>query len=157
MVGATSPVVFAEHAVTRALVRYFCAMVRDANAAYWDEAFAGTAWGGVLAPPALLLTWVMMPAWRPGDPAPEPLLLGRVPLPDPTVISVGTDTEFFAPIRVGDRLNAEETLQSVSARKTSRLGAGHFLVTESLFRRGDGTPVARYRHDLFRFTPGAAA
>jgi acyl dehydratase len=76
-----------------------------------------------------------------------------VPLPDPTAISVGTDTEFFRPLRVGDRLQVEETLIDVSERKTTALGDGHFLTTESVFRLEDGTLVARYRHELFRYTP----
>ncbi|HLN17052.1 MAG TPA: MaoC family dehydratase N-terminal domain-containing protein [Acidimicrobiales bacterium] len=153
LVGTRTSVVFAERAVTGALIKYFCAMVRDANASYWDEEYANQQWGGVISPPAMLLTWVVMPEWRPGDPSPAPMLLGRVPLPDPTVISVGTDMEFFVPMRVGDRLNVEETLVDVSPRKTTSLGEGHFLSTESFYRRGDGTPVARYVHDLFRFTP----
>jgi len=156
MVGTTREVTFSSHRVTWALIKYFCAMVRDANASYWDEEFARAQWGGVVSPPALLLTWVMAPEWSPGDPLPAPMLLGRVPLPDPTVISVGTDMEFFRPIRVGDRLNAEETLREVTPRKTTRLGSGHFLSTESVYRLGDGTPVARYVHELFRFTPGEA-
>jgi len=41
----------------------------------------------------------------------------------------------------------------VSARKSTELGEGHFVTTEAVFRAGDGTPVARYRHVLFRYTP----
>jgi hypothetical protein len=52
-------------------------------------------------------------------------------------------------------LNVEETLVDVSARKSTSLGDGHFVTTEALFRLGDGTLVARYRHVLFRYTPRA--
>jgi acyl dehydratase len=157
MIGTRAEVEFADHEVTWALIKYFCAMVRDNNASYWDPDFARAEWGGVVSPPAMLLTWVMAPDWQPEAPEPKTLLLARVPLPDPTVISVETDTELFRPIRAGDWLNVEETLVDVSPRKSTELGDGHFVTTEALFRAGDGTPVARYRHVLFRYTPRAPA
>ncbi len=157
MIGTRAEVEFADHAVTWALIKYFCAMVRDNNASYWDPDFAEAQWGGIVSPPAMLLTWVMAPEWQPEAPEPKTLLLARVPLPDPTVISVETDTELFRPIRAGDWLNVEETLVDVSPRKSTELGDGHFVTTEALFRAGDGTPVARYRHVLFRYTPRTPA
>jgi uncharacterized protein len=153
MIGTRTEVTFATHEVTWALIEYFCAMVHDANASYWDEDFARRHWGGVVSPPALLMTLGMAPDWRPGDPRPRPMLAGTVPLPGTTVVSVGCDAEFFRPIRVGDRLNVEEELVDVSELKRTRLGNGHFLTTAATYRRGDGTPLARYSHELFRFTP----
>jgi acyl dehydratase len=157
MVGTSGEVEVADKPVTAALIRYFCAMVQDANASYWDDEFAREQWGAVISPPAMLLTWLLATEWRPGSPEPRTMLLAKVPLPDPTVISVGTDTEFFRPLRVGDRLQVEETLTDVSERKTTALGDGHFLTTESVFRLEDGTLVARYRHELFRYTPRSDA
>ena len=157
MIGTRAAVEFAHHEVTWALIKYFCAMVQDSNASYWDPDFAEAQWGGIVSPPAMLLTWIMAPEWQPESPEPKTLLLARVPLPDPTVISVETDTELFRPIRAGDWLNVEETLVDVSARKSTELAEGHFVTTEAVFRAGDGTPVARYRHVLFRYTPKAPA
>ena len=88
MIGTRAAVEFAHHEVTWALIKYFCAMVRDNNASYWDPDFAQAQWGGIVSP-----------------------------------------------------------------RKSTELGDGHFVTTEALFRAGDGTPVARYRHVLFRYTP----
>ena len=157
MIGARADVEFADHEITWALIKYFCAMVRDGNASYWDPDFARAQWGGIVSPPAMLLTWVMAPDWQPEAPEPKTLLLAQVPLPDPTVISVETDTELFRPIRLGDRLNAEETLIDVSPRKSTLLGEGHFVTTEALFRLSDGTLVARYRHTILRYTPRTTA
>jgi acyl dehydratase len=153
MIGTRTEVEFATHDVAWPLIKYFCAMVHDGNASYWDEGFARDRWGAVVSPPALLMTWAMAPDWRPGNPRPRPLLAGQVPLPGTTVVSVGCDAEFFRPIRVGDRLNVEEELVDVSELKRTRLGEGHFLTTAATYRLGDGTPVARYSHLLFRFTP----
>lgn len=156
MIGTRTEVEFATHDVAWPLVKYFCAMVRDGNASYWDEEFAREQWGGVISPPALLMTWMMAPDWRPGSPRPRPMLAGQVPLPGTTVISVGSDAELYRPIRVGDRLNVEEELVDVSELKQTRLGEGHFITTDATYRSSDGTPVARYRHLLFRYTPGSA-
>jgi acyl dehydratase len=153
MIGARDEVGFASHDVEWPMVKYFCAMVRDGNASYWDPEFAAEQWGGVVSPPAMLMTWVLAPEWQPSEPGPDTLLLGKVPLPGTTVISTGCDAEFLEPIRVGDRLNVEEELVDVSELKTTRIGAGHFITTVATYRRGDGTPVARYTHVLFRFTP----
>jgi uncharacterized protein len=153
MIGTRTEVEFATHDVAWPLIKYFCAMVHDGNASYWDEEFACDQWGAVVSPPALLMTWAMAPDWRPGNPRPRPLLAGQVPLPGTTVVSVGCDAEFFRPIRVGDRLNVEEELVDVSGPKHTRLGDGHFLTTAATYRLGDGTVVARYSHQLFRFAP----
>ena len=153
MVGTRAEVAFGTHDVDWALVRYFCAMVRDGNAAYWDEDFARAQWGGVISPPALLMTWVMAPEWQPGGGPPRTLLTADVPLPGTTAISTGCEAEFFRPIHVGDRLNVEEELVDVSELKRTRLGDGHFVTTVATYRTGDGTLVARYTHVLLRYTP----
>ena len=49
MVGTTTPVRFGEIAVSVPMIRHYAAMVRDANAAYWDDDFAERHWGGVVA------------------------------------------------------------------------------------------------------------
>jgi acyl dehydratase len=151
MIGHTTPVRFGEAPVNVAMVRHFAAMVRDANAGFWDEDFAAEQWGGCIAPPAMLMTWVMPIEWRPGGALPVPLLTARVPLPGTTFVNASNDTEFFHPIRVGDVLNVSEELVDVSVEKRTALGTGHFVTTCSTFRRQDGTMVARMTNVLFRF------
>jgi acyl dehydratase len=157
MVGRRSDVEFGAHEVTWAQIKHFCAMVRDGNASYWDEEFADRQWGGVISPSALLFTWILGPEWQPGTPQPSTLLTAQVPLPGTTMISTGCEAELFRPLRVGDRVNVEEELVDVSELKRTRLGAGHFITTVSTCRLGDGTPVARYTHVLFRYTPADEA
>jgi acyl dehydratase len=151
MVGATTPVRFGEIAVTVPMVRHYAAMVRDANAAYWDDDFAERHWGGVVAPPGMLMTWLIPLEWKPGGGRPVPLLTARVPLPGDTFINVSNDAEHFVPIRVGDHLNVVEELVDVSEAKRTSLGTGHFVTTVSTYRRQDGELVARTTNVLFRF------
>jgi uncharacterized protein len=156
MVGYTTPVRFGEVPVNVGMVRYFAAMVHDANAGFWDEDFAAREWGGVISPPAMLMTWVIPIEWRPGGALPMPLLTARVPLPGSTFVNASNETEFFRPIRVGDILNVTEELVAVSAEKRTAIGSGHFVTTCSTFRRQDGSMVARMTNVLFRFDPDAA-
>lgn len=152
MVGATTPVRFGTIDVNEAMIRHFAAMTRDANASYWDDEFADHQWGGLVSPPAMLMIWLMPIEWQPGGGTPLPLFMARIPLPGDTFVNASTDTEFFAPIRVGDHLNVVEELVSVSDEKRTALGVGHFVTTRGTYRRQDGTVVAVNTNVLFRFT-----
>lgn len=156
MVGAPSEPRTAGTAVSAARIQQFAALVRDANPAYWDAAFAADRWGGLLAPPGLLMGWLIPPPWQPsGEPQVSAIAL-RVPLPGTTFVNAANDAEFLLPIVEGDRLTVVEQVVSVSPEKRTRLGVGHFIETLDTFTRQDGAVVARNRNTLFRFTPGAA-
>jgi len=152
MIGTTTPVRRGEVEVNEAMIRHFAAMVEDANASYWDDEFATEQWGGVVAPPGMLMTWLIPIEWKPGGGLPVPLLTARVPLPGDTLVNASNEAEFYAPIRVGDRLEVVEELADVSEAKRTGLGVGHFVTTVSTYSRQDGTVVARNTNVLFRFT-----
>ncbi|HEY3994330.1 MAG TPA: MaoC family dehydratase N-terminal domain-containing protein [Mycobacterium sp.] len=155
MVGAKNEPRTAATAISGARIQLFAAMVHDSNRSYWDAEFARQKWGGLLAPPALLMGWLVPPPWQPGGRPPAASLALRVPLPGTTFINAANDVEFFAPIVEGDVLTAVEELVSVSPEKQTRLGVGHFVETLDTYSRQDGTVVATSRNTLFRFTPGA--
>jgi acyl dehydratase len=155
MVGIRTPPRYAGTAVSGARIQHFAAMVRDPNPSYWDADFAEAEWGGLLAPPALLMGWLIPPPWLPTPDPPVPSFAIRVPLPGTTFINASNDVEFPEPIREGDRLHVVEQLVSVSPEKTTRLGTGHFVQTRDEFHRSDGTLVAVNTNTLFRFTPAA--
>jgi acyl dehydratase len=153
MVGTRTEPRCAGTAVSGARIQHFAAMVRDANPSYWDAEFAQRMWGGLLAPPALLIGLLMPPPWTPsGDPPPASIAI-RVPLPGTAIINASNDSEFLIPVVEGDRLSVVEEVVSVSPEKQSRLGVGHFVETLETYYREDGTPVATSRNTLFRFTP----
>ena len=159
MVGATSQPRTAATAVSGARIQLFAAMVRDANRSYWDAEYARQTWGGLLAPPALLMGWLIPPPWQPPQQVsarpPAASVVLRVPLPGTTFINAANDVEFMQPIVEGDLLTVVEELVSVSPEKRTRLGVGHFVQTLETYRRQDGAVVAESRNTLFRFTPGA--
>lgn len=151
MIGHTTPVRFGHVDVNEAMIRQYAALVHDPNASYWDEDFARQQWGGVVAPPGMLMTWVMPIEWEPRGGTPVPLLTAQVPLPGDTFVNASNEVEFFVPIRVGDRLSVTEELAEVSPEKRTALGTGHFVTTVSTYRRQDGQIVARQTNVLFRF------
>jgi acyl dehydratase len=155
MVGTRTEPRFAGSAVSGARIQHFASMVRDANPAYWDSDFANQVWGGIVAPPALLMGLLMPPPWVPTGGPPTASIAVRVPLPGTAIINASNDVEFLSPILEGDRLSVVEEVVSVSQEKSTRLGVGHFIETLETYCRGDGSPVAVSRNTLFRYTPAA--
>ncbi|HLN17054.1 MAG TPA: MaoC family dehydratase N-terminal domain-containing protein [Acidimicrobiales bacterium] len=151
MVGQATPVRFGRVEVNAPMIQHFSMMTEDANASYWDEEYAVATWGALVSPPAMLMVWLMPLEWDPEGSRPEPLLTARVPLPGTTFVNASTDTEFFAPMRVGDHLNVVEEVVDVSEEKKTALGVGHFVTTLSTYRRQDGQLVAKNTNVLFRF------
>lgn len=160
MVGTAGEPRTAATPISAARIQLFAAMVRDGNRSYWDAEFARAQWGGLPAPPALLMGWLIPPPWQPlqkqGRDRPSASLALRVPLPGTTFINAANDVELLHPILEGDRLTAVEELVSVSPEKRTRLGLGHFVETLETYRRQDGAVVATSRNTLFRFTPEPA-
>ena len=156
-IGRPSEVRFAELPVNEAMVRQFVSAVRDPNPLYWDEALATRICGSGVAPPAMLTAWVTPQNWRP-DYLREPAtaLLVSVPLPGDSMINISSDIEFFDHLRVGDRLNVVEEVESISEEKQTRVGAGHYLTVVARFRRQSGELVAIQRNVMLRFWARAA-
>jgi acyl dehydratase len=153
MIGKRTSPRYADAEVSLGRIQQFCAMTRDGNPSYWDPHFATERWGGIVAPPAMLETWLMPLEWSPWSATPQPRLPARIPLPGRSMINGGNDAVFHREVRVGDRLSVEEELVSVSDLKQTRLGDGHFVETLSVFSNQDGAVVAEVRNTLFRFTP----
>src|ERR1700758_202138 len=154
MVGVASEPRNAGTAVRAARIQMFAATVRDRNPSYWNAEFATRTWGGLLAPPGLLMGWLTPPPWEPTGQPPVSAIAIRVPLPGTTFINAANEAEFPLPIVEGDLLTIVEEVVSVSPEKRTRLGTGHFVETLDTFTRQDGPVVARNRNTLFRFTPG---
>ena len=85
MVGVQTAPRYAGTAVSGARIQHFASMVHDPNPAYWDADFAREVWGGLVAPPALLMGWLIPPPWLPTDEPPVASIAIRVPLPGTTI------------------------------------------------------------------------
>jgi len=156
-VGTKSKARACEDDINWSAIKDFCSLARDANPNYWDEDAARSRYGTIVSPPGMLMVWQMRRRWNPSGPVEDPILATRVPLPGDTIINISTDSEFFRPMKLGDRLTVEEEIVDVSAEKRTRIGAGHFITTLSIFHNQHGELVARNRNVLFRFIAAAPA
>ena len=155
MVGTRSAPRVGTLAVSEAAIQLFCATTEDGNPSYWDPEFAAERWGGIIAPPALLMTWVSTLFWTPGRARGEdkrvlPLSL-RVPLPGRDIINSRQSAEIIRPARVGDRLAAHEWLEAISEEKRTHLGMGHFVTTMFDVKTPSGETIATVRNTALRY------
>ncbi len=141
----------AEFTVNWEMIKIYCSLTEDANLSYWDEAFAKKQWGGIVAPPGLLLTWAMPLQWHPTSKRRHYFCALSLPLPGNTVINVATTTEFSQHLLLGDRITVSDRLIELSPEKSTRLGVGHFLKTKATFKNQKGELIAEQINSLFRF------
>lgn len=150
-IGMKSEVAFGEAEVNWPMVKTFCSLVEDTNASYWDAEYATSTWGGLVAPPAMLLTWLVPLQWRPDGVTALPFVGPKVPLPGNSSINVSSETTYLRPVQLGETLNIMEEVTEVSPEKTTRLGTGHFVTTESTVRNARGEVLATRMNVMFRF------
>jgi acyl dehydratase len=156
-VGHVSPRRPCEDVVNHAQIKNFASLVQDASPWYWDVEAATARWGGILAPPGMLMVWSMPLPWQPDGSPPAPSMAMRIPLPGDTLINVATDTEFHRPAIVGDQLFMEEEITKVSSEKKTALGTGHFVITTMRYFNQRDELVGTHANTLFRFSPEGAA
>jgi len=152
-VGRTSETRFADEPVNGPMIRLYASVLENGNPAYWDERFADRVWGGIPAPPGMLLTWRMPPLWTPAGEEPTAPIYGLdVPLPaaKDQLLFVESDVSVDRPAYVGERLNWRATILDVTEEKETSLGTGHFVTSETTIRAGDGDRVAMSTSTIFR-------
>ncbi len=151
LVGVKGDPIHAEFTVNWEMIKVYCAMEEDPNPSYWDEEYATKQWGGIVAPPGLLLTWGMALQWHPDKNRQHYFVAMKIPLPGDTLINVATSTEFHRHLFLGDRLYAVDCLVQVSEEKRTRLGVGHFLTTRAEFTNQNSELIAVTTNDMFRY------
>ena len=153
-VGRVSGFVEGPDEVNKAMIRHWCEMVEDANSLYTDQEYArDSEYGGIISPPAMQSTWVYPRWWppvaMPPDIGPAQFDLPLEDAPIPAVISLSE--EYFLPIRPGDRIRYTTTLDSISPRKKTRLGAGYFITTTNRYFNQRNEIVGTGQYVLFRY------
>jgi len=124
-----------EVAVDQSQIDNFCSAVEDGNSVYWNDG---------ISPPGMLSAYNRPHAWTParGDnPVNRPLELHfRVKdlLALPRGIVAEQVYEFGVPLRVGDRVRAEQSLREVSEVKTNKLGTGRNWTIDVTYKNQRG-------------------
>ena len=68
LIGKESEPVHAPDEVSKSMIRHFCEMMEDPNPLYTDEEYAkNSKYGGIIAPPQMLMVWCMPRMWPCAD------------------------------------------------------------------------------------------
>jgi acyl dehydratase len=152
-------------AVNLPMIRHWVDALDDRNPVYLDEAAAaGSRFGGLVAPPAMLQTWTMLRpriegiAERGGaaddvDPDSPIAVLGDAGYPG--IVATNSQLEFERYLRLGDRVRSSTALEDVSVRKVTALGEGYFITWGTTYTDADDEVVGRQHFRVFKFRPGA--
>ncbi|MBP8532884.1 bifunctional MaoC family dehydratase N-terminal/OB-fold nucleic acid binding domain-containing protein [Streptomyces sp. MK37H] len=133
--------------VNEPMIRHWCEAMGDTNPAY-----------PATAPPTMLQAWTMGGlAGHPGGSARSEAYDELLALLDDvgctSVVATDCEQEYLRPLRPGDRVTFDAVIESVSARKTTKLGTGYFVTTRMNVRAGDGELVGTHRFRILKYAP----
>ncbi len=157
------PPAVAPDAVNVPMIRHWVDALDDRNPVYLDEEFAATTrFGGIVAPPAMLLTW-MLPrpriegiAERGGAPTEMRFDNPIIALNEAGYVgtlATNSELEFVRYLRPGDHLRLSTEVESISNRKTTALGKGYFLTWVTTYLDGKDEVVGRQLFRILKFDP----
>ncbi len=156
-VGRTGGKVPGRYPVEHDPIRRHCHMVDDTNPLFLDPEFAAKSrFAGVISPPVLTDYFAGQGAWPPSREAPN--LMQQVPTRGDRMINLSQTLEYFAPVRIGDRLASETRIADVLEKAIRLDPKAVCIVMETHVTNQDGTLVARTRNMLLTHrTPGEVA
>ncbi|MFE2181141.1 OB-fold domain-containing protein [Streptomyces sp. NPDC059455] len=133
--------------VNEPMIRHWCEAMGDTNPAY-----------PATAPPTMLQAWTMGGlAGHPGGSARSEAYDELLALLDDagctSVVATDCEQEYLRPLRPGDRVTFDAVIESVSPRKTTKLGTGYFVTTRMNVRAGDGELVGTHRFRILKYAP----
>ncbi|MFJ9739344.1 bifunctional MaoC family dehydratase N-terminal/OB-fold nucleic acid binding domain-containing protein [Streptomyces sp. NPDC101166] len=135
------------------MIRHWCEAMGDANPAYTGPE--------AVAPATMLQAWIMhglgggdrAGAGRPGRAREYEELLALLDEAGCTaVVATDCEQEYVRPLRPGDEVAFDTVIESVSARKTTALGAGHFVTTRTDVHVA-GELVGTHRFRILKYAP----
>ncbi|MFE9685790.1 bifunctional MaoC family dehydratase N-terminal/OB-fold nucleic acid binding domain-containing protein [Streptomyces sp. NPDC006285] len=140
--------------VNEPMIRHWCEAMGDTNPAY--------AGAGAIAPPTMLQAWTMGGLsghghgnghGHGGRSGAYDELLGLLDGAGYTsVVATDCEQEYLRPLRPGDRITFDAVIESVSERKTTKLGTGYFVTTR-MDVRAEGEPAGTHRFRILKYMP----
>ncbi|MEU1849224.1 OB-fold domain-containing protein [Streptomyces sp. NPDC019990] len=132
--------------VNEPMIRHWCEAMGDTNPAYTGP--------DAVAPPTMLQAWTM--AGLTGRPERTAAYDELLRLLDESghhaVVATDCEQEYFRPLRPGDEITFDSVIESVSRRKTTKLGAGYFVTTRTDIRAG-GELAGTHRFRILKYSP----
>ncbi|WP_406164203.1 OB-fold domain-containing protein [Streptomyces sp. NBC_00882] len=128
------------------MIRHWCEALGDTNPVYTGS--------DAVAPPTMLQAWTMggLTGHTGRSSAYDELLALLDESGCTSVVATDCEQEYLRPLRPGDRITFDTVIESVSGRKTTRLGTGHFVTTRTDVRVGE-TLVGTHRFRILKYAP----
>ncbi len=134
--------------VNAPMIRHWCEVMGDGNPAYEGP--------DAVAPPTMLQAWTM--GGLSGHPGRSPAYDALFALLDQagctSVVATDCEQEYLRPLRPGDRITFDAVIESVSPRKTTKLGTGYFVTTR-MDVRTDGELAGTHRFRILKYAPAS--
>ncbi|MFE1885537.1 bifunctional MaoC family dehydratase N-terminal/OB-fold nucleic acid binding domain-containing protein [Streptomyces diastatochromogenes] len=132
--------------VNAPMIRHWCEAMGDTS-----EAYRGP---GAIAPPTMLQVWTMGGlSGHEGRTDAYDELLGLLDESGCTsVVATDCEQDYPRPLRPGDEVTFDAVIESVSDRKTTKLGTGYFVTTR-MDVRVDGELAGTHRFRILKYAP----
>ncbi len=134
--------------VNEPMIRHWCEAMGDANPQYQGP--------DATAPPTMLQAWTMGGlSGHAGRSAEQDELFALLDEAGYTsVVATDCEQEYLKELRPGDRITFDGLIESVSDRKTTKLGTGHFVTTR-MDVRANGELAGTHRFRILKYAPVA--
>ncbi|MFJ3922344.1 bifunctional MaoC family dehydratase N-terminal/OB-fold nucleic acid binding domain-containing protein [Streptomyces sp. NPDC090022] len=134
--------------VDAAMIRHWCEAMGDAHPAYTGP--------DAIAPPTMLQAWTMggLSGHTDRSSAYDELLTLLDRAGCTSVVATDCEQEYLRPLRPGDTVAFDAVIESVSPRKTTKLGTGHFVTTRMDIRVA-GELAGTHRFRILKYAPAA--
>ncbi|EPH45990.1 bifunctional MaoC family dehydratase N-terminal/OB-fold nucleic acid binding domain-containing protein [Streptomyces aurantiacus] len=132
--------------VNEPMIRHWCEAMGDTDAAYTGPE--------AVAPPTMLQVWTMggLSGHTDRSEAYDELFALLDDAGYASVVATDCEQEYLRPLRPGEEITFDAVIESVSERKTTKLGTGYFVTTR-MDVRADGEPAGTHRFRILKFAP----
>ncbi|WP_189306812.1 bifunctional MaoC family dehydratase N-terminal/OB-fold nucleic acid binding domain-containing protein [Streptomyces albospinus] len=134
--------------VNEPMIRHWCEAMGDTHPSYQGP-------DGV-APPTMLQAWTMggLSGHQGRNEAHEELFALLDGAGCTSIVATDCEQEYLRPLRPGDAITFDSLIESVSGRKTTKLGTGYFVTTR-MDVRANGEPAGTHRFRILKYAPAA--
>ncbi|SEN04487.1 Acyl dehydratase [Mesobacillus persicus] len=113
------------------MIRHWCEVMEDNNPLYQEEEYArNSEYGEVIAPPMQVQVYTMSPIWPKAQREPNMMEKFVAELAEhgyTSIVATEQGQEYFEPMKVGDQISYQISVDKVSPEKQTARGPGYFV------------------------------